>query len=102
MIFSLIIFFCHLRVNFQIFNLMKMKNIFLFFYKGKRLWEARSAFFSNTWNFYHPMALPDFNGDGVKEIAVMHGGNPTKDSNVRIKTYTVKIEICRSIKNKKN
>lgn len=47
------------------------------------------------------MALPDFNGDGVKEIAVMHGGNPTKDSNVRIKTYTVKIEICRSIKNKK-
>lgn len=48
---------------------------------GKRLWEARSAFFSNTWNFYHPMALPDFNGDGVKEIAVMHGGNPTKDSN---------------------
>lgn len=93
---------CHLHVICQIFNLTKKEKDIFFFYKGKRIWEARSPFFSNTWNFYHPMALPDFNGDGVKEIAVMHGGNPTKDSNVRKKPYTAKMKIRRFIKNRKN
>ncbi|XP_048762012.2 uncharacterized protein LOC125670712 [Ostrea edulis] len=47
---------------------------------GKHIWEATSPFFTKIWNFYQAMALPDFNGDGVKEILVMHGGNPNKDA----------------------
>lgn len=39
-------------------------------------------FFSNIWNFYYLMVLFDFNGDGVKEIVVMYGGNLIKDFNV--------------------
>lgn len=48
------------------------------------------------------MVLFDFNGDGVKEIVVMYGGNLIKDFNVWIKIYIVKIEICWFIKYKKN
>ncbi|XP_062587303.1 protein FAM234A-like, partial [Saccostrea cucullata] len=47
---------------------------------GKHLWEASSPFFKKKWNFYQAMALPDFNGDGVKEILVMHGGDPSIES----------------------
>ncbi|XP_061196183.1 uncharacterized protein LOC133204462 [Saccostrea echinata] len=47
---------------------------------GKHLWEASSPFFTKIWNFYQAMALPDFNGDGVKEILVMHGGDPNIDA----------------------
>lgn len=81
---------------------MKMKNILFFFYKGKWFWEVCLVFFSNIWNFYYLMVLFDFNGDGVKEIVVMYGGNLIKDFNVWIKIYIVKKEICWFIKNKKN
>jgi hypothetical protein len=57
---------------------------FYYFLEGKHIWESTSPFFTKTWNFYQAMALPDFNGDGVKEILVMHGGNPNIDATVRI------------------
>lgn len=56
--------------------------LFHYFHEGKHIWEATSPFFTKIWNFYQAMALPDFNGDGVKEILVMHGGNPNKDATV--------------------
>lgn len=52
--------------------------------KGTILWESRSYYFFDNWNIYNPIILPvDLDNDGVNEIVISHGGNPTIPSNIK-------------------
>jgi hypothetical protein len=37
----------------------------------------------STWNIYQVLALPDFNEDGIPEVLISNGGDPSKDPEVR-------------------
>ncbi|XP_046574702.1 protein FAM234A-like [Haliotis rubra] len=44
---------------------------------GEIMWASDGNNFNRGWNIYHSVALPDFDFDGVPEIAIAHGGDPT-------------------------
>ena len=51
---------------------------------GKVLWESHSNFLKENWNIYNPVILPiDIDKDGVNEIVIAHGGNPTIPSHIK-------------------
>ena len=36
-----------------------------------------SKYLNRGWNIYEPAALPDLDDDGVRDIVIAHGGDPT-------------------------
>ncbi|CAF0763244.1 unnamed protein product [Adineta ricciae] len=53
-------------------------------YHGKIIWDSRNIRSRRVlWNFYNPVLLPvDVDGDGMNDILISHGGNPTIPSEV--------------------
>ncbi|XP_021380156.1 uncharacterized protein LOC110467366 [Mizuhopecten yessoensis] len=47
---------------------------------GKTLWVGDKTLMSPMWNTFQVLALPDFDGDGVSEVLVPNGGDPSKDA----------------------
>ncbi|KAJ8319425.1 hypothetical protein KUTeg_004516 [Tegillarca granosa] len=41
------------------------------------LWMGDDKNLERPWNIYQAAALPDFDGDGVPEVLISHGGDPT-------------------------
>ncbi|XP_067662183.1 protein FAM234B-like isoform X2 [Haliotis asinina] len=58
--------------------------------KGKTLWFSDGAeypaYFTQTWNVYQPVLLPDVDADGVEDIVVSHGGDPNIEPEVHNRT----------------
>ncbi|XP_071097133.1 uncharacterized protein [Haliotis cracherodii] len=58
--------------------------------KGKTLWYSDGAdhpsHFTQTWNVYQAVALPDVDGDGVEDIVVSHGGDPNIEPEIHNRT----------------
>lgn len=58
---------------------------------GKTLWvvEAEikvwSGHFIRFWNVYKPLVLPDIDGDGIRDILIVHGGDQRKNPEVSMK-----------------
>ena len=50
---------------------------------GHMLWIGDENFLKKTWNIYRVLALPDFDGDGIPEVLISNGGDPSKDPKVR-------------------
>ncbi|XP_005105920.2 protein FAM234A [Aplysia californica] len=44
---------------------------------GKAVWEGDPDVLNRGWNIYSATRLPDFDGDGVNDIVIAHGGDPT-------------------------
>ena len=44
---------------------------------GEVLWEGDPTAVNRGWNIYSYTGLPDFDYDGVPEIVISHGGDPT-------------------------
>jgi hypothetical protein len=40
-------------------------------------WTGDSSYLDETWNTYAPLIVPDFTQDGVPELIVAHGGDPS-------------------------
>lgn len=57
---------------------------------GEHLWKAERTYLKRQWNVYQVSALPDLDGDGVPEILVPHGGEPSFPPEVR--TYLTVIQ----------
>ena len=38
--------------------------------------EREATHFNRTWNTFQALTMVDFDGDGVAEILVAHGGDP--------------------------
>ncbi|CAH1793762.1 unnamed protein product [Owenia fusiformis] len=45
--------------------------------KGKAIWHEDMSVLEQGWNNYGVQGLPDFDNDGVREILLPHGGNPS-------------------------
>ena len=52
--------------------------------KGELLWEGTSDFLNFGWNIYSPATIPDLDYDGVGEVLISHGGDPTVPAEVNI------------------
>lgn len=52
--------------------------------RGKVIWDSRQIPARRTlWNFYNPLLLPvDLDSDGMNDMIISHGGNPTIPSEV--------------------
>lgn len=44
---------------------------------GKTLWVGDDRYVNRGWNIYAPAAVPDLDEDGVKDLIIAHGGDPT-------------------------
>ena len=49
---------------------------------GHMLWIGDEKFIKSTWNIYQVLALPDFNEDGIPELLISNGGDPSKNPKV--------------------
>ena len=54
-------------------------------YSGHLYWSAEDdSVFNAGWNTYRALMLPDWDKDGVPEILIANGGDPTKEPEVFI------------------
>ncbi|XP_060600384.1 protein FAM234A-like [Ruditapes philippinarum] len=44
---------------------------------GKTLWVGDERYVNRGWNIYAPAAVPDLDDDGVADLIIAHGGDPT-------------------------
>ena len=44
---------------------------------GSLLWSVDEGVVHRMWNFYNVLVMPDFTGDGVPEVLLSHGGDPS-------------------------
>ena len=51
--------------------------LYITFNIGKVLWQGDNSALNSGWNNYNPTVLPDLDGDGVKDVLLPHGGDPT-------------------------
>lgn len=51
---------------------------------GDVLWVADRRYVNRGWNIYAPAVVPDLDEDGVKDIIIAHGGDPTVAAEVCI------------------
>ncbi|KAI0227422.1 hypothetical protein LSAT2_022102 [Lamellibrachia satsuma] len=48
--------------------------------KGKVLWQVDQRVVHQSWNFYNVLVMSDFTQDGVPEVLLSQGGDPTFDA----------------------
>ena len=51
-------------------------------FQGEILWAVDSKYLNRGWNIYAPAAMPDLDDDGVPDIVIAHGGDPTVPAQV--------------------
>ena len=56
---------------------------------GRVLWEGDTSVLKDTWNTYNVLILPDLTGDGVGEVLLPHGGDPSFSPTVTNNTFSL-------------
>ncbi|KAK3095661.1 hypothetical protein FSP39_017289 [Pinctada imbricata] len=52
---------------------------------GEVFWEGSSDFLNFGWNIYSPSVIPDLDYDGVGEVLISHGGDPTVPAEIHVR-----------------
>jgi len=51
--------------------------LLMFFCQGHVFWRGDQSQMEEIWNIYNVLIIPDMNQDGVLDLVVAHGGDPT-------------------------